>query len=132
MLGGDGSMEEGALYEAAVIARSLDLPVMFLIENNEWSMATRIDERRRPIDLSHFAKPPGCTTSTLLAMTLCITWTLEQLRTSCLGRRESVILEVDVTTLGDWRRRSHRNIPRGNLSITMRGRHPNSTCSSGH
>ncbi len=39
-----------------LMARSMNLPVIFLIENNEWSMATRIEQRRCPIDLSLFAE----------------------------------------------------------------------------
>ncbi|OGY99884.1 MAG: hypothetical protein A2945_02730 [Candidatus Liptonbacteria bacterium RIFCSPLOWO2_01_FULL_52_25] len=56
VMGGDGSIEEGTFYESMLMARSLNLPVIFIIENNDWSMSTRIHERRSPIDLSLFAE----------------------------------------------------------------------------
>jgi len=52
---GDGAIEEGAFYEAALIASSLKLPIVFLIENNGWSLGTSISERRIDIDLCKFA-----------------------------------------------------------------------------
>jgi TPP-dependent pyruvate/acetoin dehydrogenase alpha subunit len=53
---GDGAIEEGVFYEAALLASSIDLPVVFLIENNGWSLGTSIPERRQEIDLNGFAK----------------------------------------------------------------------------
>ena len=51
VVGGDGSMEEGSFYESLVMMKSLGLSVIVIIENNEWSLATHISERRTPIDL---------------------------------------------------------------------------------
>lgn len=45
-LTGDGAMEEGAFYESLVFARSHDLPVVFVVENNDHSLASKIAERR--------------------------------------------------------------------------------------
>lgn len=53
---GDGAMEEGAFYESLLIAKSLRAPVVFLVEDNEWSLATSITERRCAIDLSLLTK----------------------------------------------------------------------------
>jgi pyruvate dehydrogenase E1 component alpha subunit len=52
---GDGAIEEGAFYEALLNASTLKLPIVFIIENNEWSMSTRIEERRVEIDLGKLA-----------------------------------------------------------------------------
>lgn len=52
---GDGAMEEGAFYETLVMANSLSLPLMIVVENNEWSMHTRIEERRCAIGLQEMA-----------------------------------------------------------------------------
>lgn len=52
---GDGAIEEGAFYEAVLIASSLKLPIVFVVENNKWSLGTSISERRTEIDLSKFA-----------------------------------------------------------------------------
>ena len=51
---GDGAIEEGAFYEAVLIASSLKLPIVFVVENNKWSLGTSISERRTEIDLSKF------------------------------------------------------------------------------
>lgn len=56
---GDGALEEGAFYEALVCARAFEAPLMILVENNGWSMYTRIDERRKPIDLRAMAEALG-------------------------------------------------------------------------
>jgi pyruvate dehydrogenase E1 component alpha subunit len=53
---GDGAIEEGVFYESVLFASSLQLPIVFLIENNEWSLGTSISERRTEIDLKDFAK----------------------------------------------------------------------------
>lgn len=51
---GDGAIEEGAFYEAVLIASSLKLPIIFVVENNKWSLGTSISERRTEIDLFKF------------------------------------------------------------------------------
>jgi TPP-dependent pyruvate/acetoin dehydrogenase alpha subunit len=101
VLGGDGSIEEGTFYESLVFAKSQDLPLAILIENNEWSMSTHIDERRKPIDLGAFAKSTGVEYMHLngndpaqyIAM-------LSEARD--IARKSPVLLEVAVRTLGDW------------------------------
>lgn len=52
---GDGAMEEGVFYESLTLMRSLDLACVVIVENNEWSLATRIYERRSPIDIEKLA-----------------------------------------------------------------------------
>lgn len=51
-LTGDGAIEEGAFYESLVFARSHRLAVVFIVENNDHSLASRISERRCEIGLS--------------------------------------------------------------------------------
>ena len=53
---GDGSIEEGVFYESLVFASARFLPVVFLLENNNWSLGTSIPERRQPIKLSMFCQ----------------------------------------------------------------------------
>ncbi len=48
---GDGAMEEGAFYEALVFAKTHQLKVLFMVENNDMSMSSTIAERRCPIFL---------------------------------------------------------------------------------
>jgi len=56
---GDGAIEEGAFYESLVVMQSLALPLVVLVENNGWSLATEIAERRCPIDLAGLAAAVG-------------------------------------------------------------------------
>ena len=53
---GDGAIEEGVFYESILNASSLNLPIIFLVENNFWSLGTSITERRIPINLELLAK----------------------------------------------------------------------------
>jgi TPP-dependent pyruvate/acetoin dehydrogenase alpha subunit len=53
---GDGAIEEGAWYEATLNATSLNLGCIFVVENNGWSLATSIEQRRRNFDLASYAK----------------------------------------------------------------------------
>ena len=51
VLTGDGAMEEGAFWESLVFARSHGLNVIFVVENNDHSLASTIAERRCSIDI---------------------------------------------------------------------------------
>ena len=103
-MAGDGAIEEGSFYESILMAQSMKLPIIFLIENNEWSMSTRIDQRRCSIDVS------------LLSRSLDIRYaylegndpykyieTLKDLRRFSIENSAPVCAEVKVATLGDWR-----------------------------
>ena len=52
---GDGAIEEGSFYETLLLSKHLKLPLFLLIENNNMSMATKINERRPSINLKHLA-----------------------------------------------------------------------------
>ncbi len=56
---GDGAIEEGTFYESLILSKYLKLPLIFLIENNNWSMATSIKERRSSINFNYLAKSIG-------------------------------------------------------------------------
>ena len=56
---GDGAIEEGSFYETLVLSKFLKLQIIFLVENNDWSMATSIKERRSTIDLKLLTKSLG-------------------------------------------------------------------------
>lgn len=59
VLTGDGAMEEGAFYEGLVFAKSHQLPLVIVVDNNDYSMASTTSERRCEIDLSLFCKSIG-------------------------------------------------------------------------
>lgn len=103
VMGGDGSMEEGVFYESLLMARSLDLPVVFIIENNEWSMSTKIEERRSPIDVSLFAKSLDIDYFSLDGNDPFLYINkLKEARLSSINRSRPFCIEVKVATLGDW------------------------------
>jgi len=53
---GDGAIEEGAFYESLLCASSWKLPIIYVIENNQWSLGTDINSRRTEIDLASLGK----------------------------------------------------------------------------
>lgn len=102
VLGGDGSIEEGMFHESLLMLKSLGLGAFVVIENNEWSMSTRIDQRRCPIYLEKltssydikYARLEGNDPVQYLEQ-------LKKLRKSALEGMP-VCIEVMVSTLGDW------------------------------
>lgn len=102
VLGGDGSIEEGTFHESLLMLKSLGLGAFVVIENNEWSMSTRIDQRRCPIDLEKltssydikYARLEGNDPVQYLEQ-------LKKLRKLALDGMP-VCIEVMVSTLGDW------------------------------
>lgn len=101
---GDGAMEEGTLYESLQMYATFQLPAMIIVENNGWSLATRIEERRCPIRLDQMAAALG-------ADYLCLCGNdpedyLEKLtaaRAAALAQNRAVMVEAELATLGDWR-----------------------------
>lgn len=101
---GDGAMEEGAFYESMLLMRACDAAAVVIVENNEWSMATRIEERRKPVDLSALAASLGVSYHLLEGnRTRDYLAALTGFRTGALSSLSPVIVEVRLRTLGDWR-----------------------------
>jgi len=104
---GDGAMEEGTFYESLVFAKSNDLPMIFIIENNQWSLATTIEQRRCAIDVEKLTESLGIAYEKLTSNDVYdYVDTLEILRQHALSNKEPICVEVVVTTLGDWRLKS--------------------------
>ena len=57
---GDGGMEEGGYYEALVFAKSQNLKLMIIVENNNHSMSSTIEQRRCSISVEKFCEGVGC------------------------------------------------------------------------
>ena len=101
---GDGAMEEGTFYESLVLAKSNDLPMIFIIENNQWSLATTIEQRRCEIDVEKLTESLGIAYEKLTSNDVYdYIDKLEILRQHALSNKEPICVEVVVTTLGDWR-----------------------------
>jgi TPP-dependent pyruvate/acetoin dehydrogenase alpha subunit len=100
---GDGAMEEGAFYETIVNARNMDLPLIILVENNNWSLASQIEERRKPINLVQLASSLGAR-YTFLEGNNPLQYYNEMLlvRERVQLQKTPEIVEIRLTTLGGW------------------------------
>ena len=52
---GDGAADEGVLYESINFAMLKKLPVVFVIENNQWSVCSHVSTRQNGINIFHYA-----------------------------------------------------------------------------
>ncbi len=57
---GDGSMKSGATHEALNFAAVLRLPVIFVIQNNQVALGTRVAEHHPPADFDELHEAYGC------------------------------------------------------------------------
>ena len=103
VLGGDGSIEEGSFHESILMFKSLNLSGLLIIENNEWSMSTKISERRIHIDLEKFANSYGVKYVKLSGNNPQLyIQELQKLKEFSQKQNELICVEVMVSTLGDW------------------------------
>jgi len=100
---GDGAIEEGAFYESFLFLKSNNLPSVVLVENNQWSLGTKIDERRAQINLMQLAKSFS-TEYTLLKGNDPFIYIdiIESFRDKALKNQGPVLIEIELTTLGHW------------------------------
>ena len=101
---GDGAMEEGTFFECLEFLRFLHLAVIVIVENNGWSLATQIHERRGPIDLNLFSKALDVDYIKLEGNDpFKYIKTITEIRSSVIANECPVVIEVNLNTLGDWR-----------------------------
>lgn len=101
---GDGAMEEGSFYESLLFMKSYDLGAVMIVEDNGWSLATQIHERRCNIDLGSFANALDLSFIKLEGNDPYKYITeLTKARSYVLEKKAPMIVEVKLQTLGDWR-----------------------------
>jgi TPP-dependent pyruvate/acetoin dehydrogenase alpha subunit len=101
---GDGAIEEGAFYESLLLMAGQSLQVVVVVENNEWSLASRIEERRGPIDLDALARGCGAGYRRLSGNDVfAYAEAVKGLRLTALAEARPMVVEIAVKTLGDWR-----------------------------
>ena len=100
---GDGAMEEGTFYESLLFMKSNSLAGLVIVENNEWSMHTKISERRTPIDVEKFTASLGVNYKRLSGNDpYYYIEELKKIREAILKTKTPMVLEVDLVTLGGW------------------------------
>jgi len=100
---GDGAMEEGCFYESMVFLKSNSLCCMIIVENNEWSLATKIEQRRCSIDMGKFSSAFDVKYEKLRSNSVYdYIDKIGELREYALENNSPVCLEVHLSTLGDW------------------------------
>lgn len=110
---GDGAIEEGAFYESLLMGRSVSAAMVVVVENNGWSLATRIHERRAPIALEQIAAALDIPFDRFQGNDPAdYAERIAHQRQQAIVARCPVLLEVCVSTLGDWRQPTEE-IPEG-------------------
>jgi len=100
---GDGAIEEGSFYESLVFMKSNNLITVIIVENNQWSLGTKIDERRCNIDLDKLASSIGINYISLQGNDpFEYITTVSSCRAKSVENNAPVLIEVKLTTLGYW------------------------------
>lgn len=100
---GDGAIEEGAFYENLLFQKSHNLSTIIIVENNKWSLATEIKERRAPINLKKLTGSLNIPYLKLSGNDVFIYLEkLKALREKSLIKETPCCVEVDLTTFGFW------------------------------
>lgn len=101
---GDGAIEEGIFYESMLMLKTYRCAALTIVENNQWSLATEIHERRCDIKLDLWAASLGIPFCKLEGND--VFDYIERLRAAydrAITDESPVIVEVALHTLGDWR-----------------------------
>lgn len=100
---GDGAIEEGSFFESLLLSSSKKLGVIYVIENNGWSLASTIEDRRIKINLSSLAQSLGVQYQKLSGNNVHeYAETLYEIRETNLTTNDTFIVEVELTTLGGY------------------------------
>ena len=122
---GDGAIEEGAFYESLLFLCSNNLPSIIIIENNEWSLGTKINERRGSIDLKNLSDSLGASYFLLKGNDpFDYLNQLKSYREIAFNQSIPVLVEVELTTLGHWILQNEEN-PNGKFINYHAGPAPN-------
>lgn len=122
---GDGGIEEGIFQESLLMMKTYYLPVLIIVENNNWSLATQIHERRCDIKLDLYASSLDIPYNHLIGNDVYqYISSLQKARSKALSDKTPVIVEVDLRTLGDWRMKTEE-YPEGKYINYHAGAAPN-------
>ncbi|OGD63363.1 hypothetical protein A2160_02670 [Candidatus Beckwithbacteria bacterium RBG_13_42_9] len=100
---GDGAIEEGSFYESLVFMKSNHLASLIIVEDNGWSLATRIEERRCHINLNQFTASLGIKFLELSNNDPYVYLKkLTSARQSTIRNKSPFCVGVKLSTLGNW------------------------------
>lgn len=100
---GDGAIEEGSFYEALLMSVGKRLPIIIVVENNQWSLASKIEDRRSLINLELLAKSVGASYCNLDGNDVFdYAKKMNEIRSKASIEKSTYIVEAHVATLGDW------------------------------
>jgi TPP-dependent pyruvate/acetoin dehydrogenase alpha subunit len=112
---GDGAIEEGVFYESLIMAKTLKLPMIFVVENNGWSLGTSISERRCSIDLNKVSESLNINYTSLESNNLNNYYNeIKKIKKISLTNNCPAIIEIKLKTLGYWIKKD-QNDPNGRL-----------------
>ena len=100
-IAGDGAIEEGSFYESLCLAKYLKLPLVFLIENNQWSMYTKIKDRRCAIDLKKLCNSININYQHISGQNF--SSSIKKFQNNilnCRNFKEPIVVEFNIKTLG--------------------------------
>ncbi len=100
---GDGAIEEGSFFESLLLSSSKSLGVIYVVENNGWSLASKVEDRRIGIDLNLLAQSLGVQYRRLSGNNVHeYSDKLNKIRNASLTRKDTFIVEVELATLGGY------------------------------
>jgi pyruvate dehydrogenase E1 component alpha subunit len=122
---GDGAIEEGIFYESMLMMKTYRCAALTIVENNRWSLATEIQERRCDIKLDEWAASLGIPYFQLKGNDVFqYVEVLKKAHAQALAGETPVIVEVALHTLGDWRQKTN-DFPDGKYINYHAGAAPN-------
>lgn len=98
ILTGDGAIEEGSFWESLIFIKSLNLDVVIVIENNNYSMSSEISERRCNINLHKVA---NALELEFLKLEDNEYWNMKRLLSNKLNKGKPLIVEAKIKTFNN-------------------------------
>jgi TPP-dependent pyruvate/acetoin dehydrogenase alpha subunit len=101
---GDGAIEEGAFSEMLTVMTTYGLAAIVVVENNGWSLATHISERRCDIRTDRLVSGFGLEYRALAGNDVfAYTAAIEDCRARAIETSRPIVVEVAIHSLGDRR-----------------------------
>jgi pyruvate dehydrogenase E1 component alpha subunit len=98
---GDGAIEEGIFYETLLAATSWNLSLVIIVEDNEWSLATKINERRVDFNLMKLCSAFSIKYVFLERNNPRVYFdALKAARSDAITKKAPVVVHVKISTLG--------------------------------